>query len=165
MRRWMPGTVALVALGVLLSGCATHAEPTDTPQAAETAAPEAPAPTNSVLQLSLGDCVMDAATPLSADLTEVPTVPCDQPHDSELFAVVTVAGDTYPGVDDLVAQGQTQCQALFSEFVGIDFRSSLLDFHFYYPTPSSWVQGDRSIYCMVTDPGLTVVGTLQGSAR
>jgi hypothetical protein len=71
----------------------------------------------------------------------------------------------YPGVDDLVEAGQTKCQAVFADFVGIDFRSSTLDFHFYYPTPSSWAQGDRSIFCLVGDPGLTVVGTLQGAKR
>ena len=70
-----------------------------------------------------------------------------------------------PGADVLVEKGQSGCQLRFSDFVGIDFRSSTLDFHFYYPTPSSWSQGDRTIYCMVVDPGLKVTGSLEGSKR
>lgn len=154
--------IALLTLAALcLSGCAGA----DPPEEGTGNQPEVIEVTESVLELNIGDCVMDRETPLSADLASVPTVPCGGPHDSELYAIVTVTGGTYPGVDDLVTEGQSQCQVLFGEFVGIDFRSSTLDFHFYYPTPSSWMQGDRGIYCMVSDPGLTVVGTLQGAKR
>jgi len=113
----------------------------------------------------VGTCVDDANTPLRADLPEVPTVSCDQPHDSELYAILSVGDGLYPGVDDLITEAQIGCQAEFSDFVGIDFRSSMLDFHFYYPTPSSWAQGDRSIFCMVKDPGLKVVGSLSNARR
>lgn len=153
--------IALAVASVIVTGCAPDPSPEQT---ADTAT-EAPEMSTSVLELRVGDCVIDAAAPLSADLAELPTVPCNEPHDSELYAIVFVEDGNYPGVDELVAQGQTKCQALFADFIGIDFRSSLLDFHFYYPTPSSWVQGDRSVYCMVADPGLSVVGTLQGARR
>jgi hypothetical protein len=161
MSRFARTTVVLGIFALALSACS--ADPDVRPEEPELA--EESVAADSVLSLTIGDCVMDADTPLSADLTEIPRVSCAEPHDSELYAIVSVDDGAYPGVDDLVSQGQTKCQALFADFVGIDFRSSMLDFHFYYPTPSSWVQGDRSIYCMVTDPGLTVVGTLQGAKR
>lgn len=161
MRRLTPGVIAATLAAVILAGC----QPTPPPEVPFEPMIEVSEPESSVLELSIGDCVMDAATPLSADLAQLPTVPCSEPHDSELYAIVSAEDGSYPGVDDLVAQGQAKCQALFADFVGIDFRSSLLDFHFYYPTPSSWVQGDRSIYCMVADPGVTVVGSLQGAKR
>jgi hypothetical protein len=162
MRLSLRSWVVIALTSVLLAGCqATDSIEEPEPELITEETTE----NTSVLSLELGSCVNDADTPLSADLVEVPTVSCDEPHDSELYAIVSVDDGEYPGVDDLVTQGQTQCQALFTDFVGIDFRSSLLDFHFYYPTPSSWVHGDRSIYCMISDPGLTVAGTLQDARR
>jgi hypothetical protein len=124
-----------------------------------------PEPTTPVLELEVGTCVNDANTPLSADIADVPQVPCAEPHDSELYAVIPVTEGSYPGADQLISQGRDACQEEFSGFVGIDFRSSQLDFYFYYPTPSSWSVGDRVIYCMVFDPGLSVVGSLRGANR
>ena len=159
--RFMSRGLVIATAALFLVGCASATsesapEPEVSSEAVET---------ESVLELAVGTCVNDAETPLGADLAEVPTVSCEEPHDSELYAIVTATDGPYPGVDTLVAEGQDKCQAVFAEFVGIDFRSSLLDYHFYYPTPSSWAQGDRSIYCMVIDPGLKVVGTLQDAKR
>jgi hypothetical protein len=153
--------LAFATAALFLVGCAS--DPRETPL--ETEVSSEVSETASVLELAVGTCVNDAETPLGADLAEVPAVSCDEPHDSELYAIVSATDGPYPGVDTLVGEGQDKCQVVFAEFVGIDFRSSLLDYHFYYPTPSSWAQGDRSIYCMVIDPGLKVIGTLQGAKR
>jgi hypothetical protein len=159
--RSVQGVLVAVAVAVFLVGCAS--DPGE-PSPDANAVPEL-VETESVLELAVGTCVNDAETPLGADLAEVPTVSCDEPHDSELYAIVSATDGPYPGVDTLVGEGQDKCQVVFAEFVGIDFRSSLLDYHFYYPTPSSWSQGDRSIYCMVIDPGLKVIGTLHDAKR
>jgi len=154
----MRGRLALVLAGaLLLGGCSAESPATE-------AEGEVPAVT-SVLALEVGTCVNDSDTPLSADLAEVPEVSCSEPHDSELYAILTVDDGAYPGADRLIEQGQSYCQESFSSFVGIDFRSSLLDFYFYYPTPSSWAAGDRLVYCMVFDPGVKVVGSLAGANR
>jgi Septum formation len=159
--RFMSRGLAFATAALFLVGCAS--DPGETPL--ETEVSSEVSETASVLELAVGTCVNDAETPLGADLAEVPAVSCDEPHDSELYAIVSATDGPYPGVDTLVGEGQDKCQVVFAEFVGIDFRSSLLDYHFYYPTPSSWAQGDRSIYCMVIDPGLKVIGTLQGAKR
>ncbi len=169
MRRGLVGV--MVTTVFLLSGCqqvfvAIEGSPGSTVNTTvESVEDDASHTTASLFDLEIGTCLNDANTPLSADLTEVPTVSCAQPHDSELFAIVSVEDGSYPGVDDLVEAGQTKCRAVFADFVGVDFRSSTLDFHFYYPTPSSWSDGDRSIFCLAKDPGLQVVGTLQGAKR
>jgi hypothetical protein len=153
--------VLFLAATLALAGCAGS-----TPDVEADASIESPEATEeSVLELEVGTCLNDADTPLRADLTDVPSIPCSEPHDSELYAIVSVEDSTYPGADRLIEQGQAQCQEGFADFVGIDFRSSLLEFHFYYPTPSSWAQDDRTIYCMVFDPGLPVVGTLKDAKR
>ncbi len=159
--RFMIRSLAVATAAVLLVGCSGEAGDSTPDTVTSTEVVE----TESLLELAVGTCVNDAETPLGADLTEVPTIACSEPHDSELFAIVTATDGPYPGVDTLVSEGQDKCQAVFAEFVGIDFRSSVLDYHFYYPTPSSWAQGDRAIYCMVIDPGLKVVGTLQDAKR
>lgn len=154
----------MVTIAVMLAGCASPLEPAEE-LAAETS-PESPEVVeNSVFELELGTCLNDASVPDGADLADIPQVSCEEPHDSELFGIITVDDDTYPGADVLIEKGQSGCQLRFSDFVGIDFRSSALDFHFYYPTPSSWSQGDRTIYCMLVDPGLQVTGSLEGSKR
>ena len=156
------GAIAITA--VLLTGCASEPEVANEVQ--QEMADEAPeVAEHSVFELELGTCLDDASVPEGADLADIPQVPCDEPHDSELFGIITIDDDTYPGADVLIDKGQNGCQLRFGDFVGIDFRSSALDFHFYYPTPSSWSQGDRTIYCMVVDPGLKVTGSLEGSKR
>ena len=155
---------AITITTVLLTGCA--AEPEVSNEVQQETADEAPeVAENSVFELELGTCLDDASIPEGADLADIPQVPCDEPHDSELFGIITIDDDTYPGADVLIDKGQNGCQLRFGDFVGIDFRSSALDFHFYYRTPSSWSQGDRTIYCMVVDPGLKVTGSLEGTQR
>lgn len=153
---------ALLAAGALvLTGCQAIAPE----EQVATEAAEVVEQTPSLFELEVGACLNDADVPIGADLADIPVVPCDQPHDSELYAIHEVPDGAYPGADALIEEGQARCQGSFGEFVGIDFRSSALDFFLYYPTPSSWAQGDRSIYCLVVDPGLRVTGTLEGSRR
>ena len=154
--RFHPGIIAGVTLALVLTGCASglpHASD-DAPEGAVT-----------LFDLELGDCLNDAGVPLRSDMTDVPRVSCDDPHDSELFAILGVEGSTFPGERELVSQGQDRCARAFGDFIGIPFANSRLDFRFYYPTASSWAQGDRTIYCVAFDPGLKVSGSLLNSKR
>lgn len=118
-----------------------------------------------VLSLSVGDCLMDESTPIGADVLNIPLINCDLPHDSEVYAEIVMDGTGFPGVDDIVNTANASCMAEFAEFVGVDYSSSTLDFSYYYPSPSSWAVGDRSIFCVVFDPGVLTQGTLEGSRR
>ena len=93
----------------------------------------------SVFELELGACVNDQNTPEGED--------------------------PYPGTDYLISEGGSRCQGAFGDFIGVEFTESVLDFTYYYPTPSSWVDGDRSIYCLAVDPGLQITGSLLGARR
>ena len=118
-----------------------------------------------VLSLNVGDCLMDESTPIGADLSNIPLINCDRPHESEVYAEIVMDGTGFPGVDNIVNTAIASCMAEFAEFVGVDYSSSTLDFSYYYPTPSSWAVGDRSIFCVVFDPGVLTQGTLEGSRR
>jgi len=119
----------------------------------------------SVLELEVGTCLNDVDQPLAQDLTEIPSVPCDQPHQSEVFAEVVLDDGEYPGVDEVTALAQDACMVEFEQFVGLDFAASGLNYHYYYPTASSWAVGDRAVYCVVFEPGVETAGTLRGVSR
>ena len=150
------GLTTGLALALILGGCASGLPQADG---------EAPEGQVTLFDLELGDCLNDAGIPLRSDMTDVPRVSCDEPHDSELFAILGVEGSVFPGEQDLVSEGQDRCQRAFGDFIGIPFATSTLDFRFYYPTASSWAQGDRTIYCVAFEPGLQVTGSLLNSRR
>jgi hypothetical protein len=148
--------IAGVTLALVLTGCASGL-----PHASD----DAPEGTVTLFDLGLGDCLNDAGVPLRSDMTDVPRVDCEEPHDSELFAILGAEGSTFPGERELVSQGQDRCARAFGDFIGITFSNSTLDFRFYYPTASSWAHGDRTIYCLAFDPGLKVSGSLLDAKR
>jgi len=150
------GGVVAIALALLVSGCAAGL-----PQSND----DSTTGSVTLFDLELGDCLNDADIPLRSDMTDAPRVSCEDPHDSELFAILGVEGSAFPGESELVPQGQSRCARAFGDFVGIPFANSTLDFRFYYPTASSWAQGDRTIYCVAFDPGLQVTGSLLNSRR
>ena len=150
------GGVIAIALALLVSGCAAGLPQSDDDSTTGSV---------TLFDLELGDCLNDADIPLRSDMTDAPRVSCEDPHDSELFAILGLEGSAFPGESELVAQGQSRCARAFGDFVGIPFANSTLDFRFYYPTASSWAQGDRTIYCVAFDPGLEVTGSLLNSRR
>ena len=154
----------LTGVAVLVSGCAL-ASPV-TANSSDPGEPSAPAGTLvSIFDLELGACVLDRERPDGSDIDVVEVVPCEQPHDSELFARLAVTEDSFPGTDFLIQEGGTRCQSAFNDFIGVDFAQSVFDFTFYYPTPSSWVDGDQSIFCLAHEPGVQRTGSLLGVAR
>lgn len=159
---WCAGGV--IAAAVALGGCSADPDPGSAPASGDSG--EASLVTaQQVLQLEVGTCLMDLSTPLGQDLTEIPTIPCAEPHESEVFAEVTLDGDTFPGVDAITETATGACLAEFAEFVGVDHAASTLDFAYYYPTPSSWAVGDRSVFCVVFEPGVLTTGSLEQAKR
>lgn len=154
--------LSLAAMAFVLAGCQTPEEPASVPSTGHSADTVTLQP---VLDLAVGDCLMDISTPIGSDLADVPLIDCDQPHESEVYAEVVLEGVGFPGVDEIVNTSIASCMAEFGAFVGVDHPSSTLDFAYYYPTPSSWAVGDRSIFCVVFDPGVLTEGTLEGSRR
>lgn len=148
----------ILASGLLvLSGCANQEPPEQSLVEAEEKV--------SILALEVGTCLNDVDQPLAQDLTEIPSVPCDSPHQSEVYAEVTLEDGEFPGVDRLISDSVAECELAFAQFIGIDYRSSSLSYHYYYPTQRTWAEGDRSVFCVVFDPGVDSVGSLAGVAR
>lgn len=155
--------LSLVSVGVLalLAGCVADSSPTSETSPSEATPVEPP----SAHELAVGMCLNDVSSPLGAELTEIPSVDCAEPHESEVFAAIPISTETYPGVDQLNDLAARECEVAFGEFIGLDYRVSSLSFHYYYPEFSQWAEGDTTVYCVVFDPEAPSVGSLLDAAR
>ena len=159
--------VALASAAVLtLSGCTTIStliqaygqKPKPIPTATETTAP------SGKVVLELGDC-LDRAKLEDGDTKTDPMVKCTKPHDLQVFSAFDIDGKDYPGAAAIVSDAATRCADSFTKFVGVDFGISTLDFIYYYPTETSWSDGDRTVDCAIFDPDGQTTGTLKNANR
>lgn len=117
--------------------------------------------------LAVGDC-FDDEEGLSPDgeaalISSIPAVPCEQPHDNEVFHVFTAqGGEVLPLPDQLAQQIGAECLPAFDAYVGTPYEDSELDFFTIEPTEDGWRAGDRDITCALYDLDLV---PLEGSAR
>jgi hypothetical protein len=119
-----------------------------------------------VFDLAVGDCFDDGDIAVGGveEVGQVPMVECTEPHDNEVYAVLTVDGDRFPG--DVAIQGQANdmCLDAFEGFVGLDYQTSVLDFGWLIPTADTWEAGDRVIACFIYRMDFEkVTGTLEGT--
>ena len=101
--------------------------------------------------LQVGDCFDDDPSLAEDDLiASVGAVPCDTPHDNEVFALVTAGPVTgpYPGDDAIFDDNIAACENAFARYVGIDYVDSFLGMGpLLVPSPETWATGDREIVC------------------
>jgi hypothetical protein len=115
----------------------------------------------SVFEIAVGDCLTDQGT--GTEVSDVPVVPCTQPHSSEVFHTYQVPGDTFPG--DFTQTAEEQCKPAFQEFVGMAYEQSVLDVTTLEPSVETWADGDRELVCIIVDPAGNVTGSLRGANR
>jgi hypothetical protein len=116
-----------------------------------------------VFQVALGDCFNNEADPNATEVTDLPAVPCDQPHDNEIYFLFDLTGEEFPA--DAETQADTGCFDQFETFAGIPFETSTLSYSAIWPTADTWSQGDREVICFIFDPAAQTTGSLAGAAR
>ncbi len=120
-------------------------------------------------EISVGDCVNDpegVESEEGAEFTSIDAVPCDQPHDNEVYHQYELPEGDWPGDDAVFQSAGEGCQGEFEAFVGTPYDQSALDFAPIVPNQVAWDEGDREVSCAVYDPeGGKVTGTLKGAAR
>jgi hypothetical protein len=101
--------------------------------------------------IEVGACFDDAETDEIDDFAEVP---CDGPHQNEVFLVFDVDdADDYPGTDALHDDGIERCRGqAFEGYVGEPYDASRYEVFTVVPTAESWSDGDREIVCALYDP-------------
>ena len=119
----------------------------------------------SVLELGVGDCFNDED--LEAEvITVVPTVPCSEPHDNEVYFAYEMTEATHPGRQAALDAADRRCFDAFEPFVGKDYFESDLDFFSMVPTQESWDQGDREVLCSIYAVDLSkLTGSMRGAQR
>lgn len=142
----------------------------ETPQPFETGTstptpPPGAATDQSVFELAVGTCFDDPES--AEEIQSVGAVPCEGPHDNEVFALVDhPAGpdDPYPGREALTEFADEQCRGqAFNDYVGSEYQFSRYFVSQLTPTDGSWEQGDREIVCLLFDPAEPLVGSAQGA--
>lgn len=126
-------------------------------------------PEGSVFAIEPGDCFL-APTEVTAQISELDTVGCDDPHDQEAYAVVEYRGpddqattDVFPGDDALLSFADGACAQAFADYVGVDYLDSSLFYTYLVPSPRSWQEKDRSVVCFAIDSGRPMTGSVQGT--
>jgi hypothetical protein len=160
------GGLVILLVGVFADLSAEPSVETEStvPPAAETSAPaqaEETAATEpedvDLFDLEVGDCLAESL---------IQTVPCSEPHSEEIFAAVTPPNGDFPGMEAIDAQAEDLCIiAEFEDFVGLSYEESVLDVGGIMPSEESWRQGDRRIFCTISDPAGEVSGSLRGVER
>jgi hypothetical protein len=117
-----------------------------------------------VFALAVGDCFGGT---VDGEVSDVPVVDCDEPHESQVFGLLDVPGDSLPIGTESYEQG---CLDLFESAIGTPFDTSVVYLSMLYPTQASWDQGDREVVCYgfeIDDAGdpIKVTGTILNSGR
>ncbi len=157
---------SLRALGAAAAGLAligTAACGSDEPERDETTNEVTEAGDADVFSMAVGDCLTDGST--TGQVSEVPVVPCSEPHASELFHSYQIPAATLPAAAEMEAIVAEQCVGNFESFVGLAYEQSTLEVTWMEPTSGSWDDGDRELLCLVYDPAGDVTGSLAGVAR
>ncbi len=124
-----------------------------------------------VFSLKVGDCMPSSDS--SGEITDVDVVPCSEPHADEVFYEFELAEGDLPSDDEITAEVEAECVPAFTDFVGIDYYESTLDFWWITPTEETWTQAnDRLVQCIIYKPDpedpsgqttLDVTGSLEGA--
>ncbi|GAA1535324.1 DUF4190 domain-containing protein [Kribbella lupini] len=111
--------------------------------------------------LVVGECFND-----TSDEDEVARASCTEDHDAELYGVVTLPAQPWPGDKKVADLGEAACDEKFTAYVGIDPDDSELEPVVWFPDRAGWNGGDRNVSCSVYGPyGDALDKTVKDSKR
>ena len=118
-------------------------------------------------ELKVGDCFDSTA---SNEIRGIEVKPCAEPHNSEIFFIVThPAGpsDAYPGKDALVQYAADNCLGQpLTDYLGIPLEQSKLKDFEIVPQESAWKDGRRVLVCGLDTGGQgDITGSVKGTRR
>lgn len=118
-------------------------------------------PALTVDNLVVGECFDDGSVE-----EEVERAACTDPHDAELYAVVTLPAQPWPGDEKVGDQAEAACDREFRTYVGIPSDRSELEPVVWYPDLDAWSHGDRNAYCTTYGPDEDpLTGTVKNTKR
>ncbi|PFG20031.1 septum formation family protein [Serinibacter salmoneus] len=163
MTRLPSTTVRILAVPAV---CAVLA-PCTTPEVRDESGEIVEGGDTSAFQLRIGDCYNDptaSSQDEAGELGSVPTVPCSEPHQYEVFAEQTRSETDFPGEAALATMAEDYCGAEWDAFIGVPYEESALYASYLYPSQESWTElDDRLITCVVYEPDTTHTESLRGA--
>lgn len=154
----LSAAVAIVlAVGVVVTATGSVPGPaaapaTPSPSATPTTAPTTPTAVRGVAtstaDLEVGDCIQ--TLPDTATVSRVDVVTCTALHEGEVFYEYTVAGQSYPGDQQLQRRTSDTCNDRYRTLAPTAFADDAYNLAIYSPTRQSWATGSREVTCIAT---------------
>jgi hypothetical protein len=103
-----------------------------------------------VFSLAVGDCFNNPAT--TQDVATVTAEPCNQSHSAQIYAEFDLIGSdlSYPGTSTVRQRAGTGCTARTAN-VDRSKVTNAMTVHFFFPDQTAWLNGRRTVACMVVD--------------
>jgi hypothetical protein len=99
----------------------------------------------SAADLEAGDCL--ARIPSDERVRFLDTVPCEQAHAGEVYAVLEMPAGEFPG-DAAVVAFSRRCGPALQEYAAAAATDRSVEIYTLYPTSLNWRLGDRSVTCI-----------------
>lgn len=144
-RRPTRPAVALLALALVLVGCSGDEEVRDAGGTVVAAG------TWSVFDLRAGDCLApDPET--EGEISDVPVVPCAEPHSQEVFAAVEHPAGPYPGAGAVSIWADGACLGELEATLDLTLADGVF-ISYLLPTFDGWNKhDDRRVVCVLVFP-------------
>jgi hypothetical protein len=114
----------------------------------------------SAFDLAVGDCLNGLKEGQS--ISNLPGVPCAEPHEGEVFAVFDLPAGAFPGDTKIAEDAERECSNRFESYAPSSVNDTSIELFFLHPTALSWRQGDHEVTCVATDPTKKRTGSLKG---
>jgi hypothetical protein len=112
-----------------------------------------------VFSLAVGDCFNNP--PGATSLTTVTAIPCTQAHNAQIYAKFSLSGSilNYPGTSALTRLATSGCNARVGSLDKSEITNSMM-IRFLYPLAQSWLDGNRTVACMIANPVANITSSL-----
>ncbi|HET9541272.1 MAG TPA: septum formation family protein [Candidatus Limnocylindria bacterium] len=104
-----------------------------------------------VTELSAGDCFDLPEGDAEEGISDVTKQECTEPHQYEMFFVGDLPDGPFPSEAEMNLWIDANCLPAFTDYVGIDYNSSVLDARTIVPAEDGWNDGDHSVQCAIYD--------------
>jgi hypothetical protein len=109
-----------------------------------------------VFSLKAGECI----DPQGQSYT---LIPCDSPHEAEVFATFTLTGTTWPGSTTVAAAASSGCATRLTGYLNPQLAVSLAS-TYVYPDATAWQAGTRIVICEVKAASGQLTGSVRGAS-
>ena len=110
---------------------------------------------SALFSLKTGDCFDSRGQSYSL-------IPCDSPHDAEVFATFTLSGPTWPGAAAAAKDASSGCASRLTGYLNPQLAISLSS-TYVYPDSVAWKAGTRTVICEVHATSGQLTGSVRGA--